>query len=92
MGYRDRRDYFRGGPVPALAATSIASHSWAPLRGNVDQRLKLNRPPRSTICTSSGMGSSLSVRVPSGRQTCLAQTVTLLAPGEVEALPTRHGA
>ena len=46
--------------------------------------------PSSTICTGSGLGISLRVRGPSGRQTCQVQTVTLLTADEVAALPARH--
>jgi hypothetical protein len=52
--------------------------------------MRLNTRPGSTICTGSGLGTSLSVRGPSGRQTCQVQTVTLLTPEEVAALPARH--
>lgn len=52
--------------------------------------MKLITRPGSTICTGSGLGVSLSVRGPSGRQTCQVQTVTLLTPDEVAALPARH--
>lgn len=52
--------------------------------------MRLNTRPGSTICTGSALGTSLSVRGPSGRQTCQVQTVTLLTPEEVEALPARH--
>ncbi|MET0587281.1 MAG: DUF6491 family protein [Novosphingobium sp.] len=52
--------------------------------------MRLNTRPSSTVCTGSALGTSLSVRGPSGRQTCQVQTVTLLTPEEVEALPARH--
>jgi hypothetical protein len=52
--------------------------------------MRLNTRPSSTVCTGSGLGVSLSVRGPSGRQTCSVQSVTLLTPEEVAALPARH--
>jgi outer membrane lipoprotein SlyB len=52
--------------------------------------MQLNTRPGSTICTGSGLGVSLTIRGPTGRQNCSVQTVTLLTPEEVAALPARH--
>jgi hypothetical protein len=52
--------------------------------------MRLNTRPGSTICTGSGLGVSLTIRGPTGPQTCSVQTVTLLTPEEVAALPARH--
>lgn len=54
------------------------------------QGMKLTTTGSQTICTGSGLGTSIVIRGPTGRQTCAVQTVTLLTPEEVEALPARH--
>lgn len=42
-----------------------------------------------TICTGSGLGTNVVTRGPSGPQRCSVQSVTLLTPEEVAALPAR---
>jgi hypothetical protein len=51
------------------------------------QGMALTTTGSSSICTGSGLGTSVVIRGPTGRQTCAVQTVTLLTPEEIEALP-----
>jgi len=43
-----------------------------------------------TVCTGSGLGTNVVIRGTTGPQRCSVQTVTLLTPEEVEALPPRN--
>lgn len=52
--------------------------------------MKLQTSGSQTICTGSGLGTSVITRGSTGRQRCPVQTVTLLTPEEVEALPARN--
>lgn len=54
------------------------------------QGMGLNTTAGRTICTGSGLGTSVIVRGPTGPQSCAVQTVTLLTPEEVKALPARQ--
>lgn len=44
----------------------------------------------STVCVGSGLGTSLVVNGPSGRQRCNVRSITALTPEEVQALQPRH--
>lgn len=54
------------------------------------QGMGLQTTGSPTICTGSGLGTTVVTRGSSGPQRCSVQSVTLLTPEEVEALPARN--
>jgi hypothetical protein len=58
---------------------------------NWNSRMGLQTTGSSTICVGSGLGTTIVTRGPTGgRQRCPVQSVTLLTPEQVEALPPRE--
>jgi len=57
---------------------------------NWTNRMALVTTGGSMICVGSGLGTSLVVRGPSGRQTCQVSAITALTPEQIQALPARE--
>jgi len=57
---------------------------------NWTNRMAMVTTGGSMICVGSGLGTSIVVNGPSGRQTCQVTAITALTPEQIQALPARE--